>query len=56
MLDTALSVMMVEAMDIIIKGAEGLAGALKEKALKYWLKAKEKGADSEELEKKINEK
>ena len=34
-LDTALSVMMVEAMDIIIKGAEELKEALKEKALKY---------------------
>ncbi len=34
-LDTALSVMMAEAMDILIKDAEGLMAALKEKALKF---------------------
>jgi len=34
-LDTALSVMMAEAMDILIKGAEEFMAALKEKALKY---------------------
>ena len=34
-LDTALSVMMVEAIDILIKDTGGLLAALKEKALKY---------------------
>ncbi|MBU1084474.1 MAG: adenylosuccinate lyase [Candidatus Omnitrophota bacterium] len=34
-LDTALSVQMVEAMDLLIKGAKGLAAALKQKAVKY---------------------
>ncbi|NQT32840.1 MAG: adenylosuccinate lyase [Candidatus Omnitrophica bacterium] len=34
-LDTALSVMMKEAMEILITDAEGLLAALKEKALKY---------------------
>jgi len=34
-LDTALSVMMVEAVDILIKEAESLLAAFKEKALKY---------------------
>jgi len=34
-LDTGLSVMMVEAMDILIEGAEKLKSAFKEKALKY---------------------
>ncbi|MFH1552274.1 MAG: adenylosuccinate lyase [Candidatus Omnitrophota bacterium] len=34
-LDTALSVMMTEAMDVLIKDIKGLMEALKEKALKY---------------------
>ncbi|MFH1846137.1 MAG: adenylosuccinate lyase [Candidatus Omnitrophota bacterium] len=34
-LDTGLSIMMVEAMDILIQGVKDLMGALKEKALKY---------------------
>ncbi|MCK4851704.1 MAG: adenylosuccinate lyase, partial [Candidatus Omnitrophica bacterium] len=34
-LDTALSAMMCEAMDILIRGAEGVMSALKEKAVKH---------------------
>ena len=34
-LDTGLSMMMVQAMDILIKGAENVAAALKEKAIAY---------------------
>jgi len=34
-LDTALSAQMVQAMDLLIKGAEGVLAALREKALKY---------------------